>query len=330
MTNSDNAFPQRVIGDLTVSALGLGCMGMSHAYGPADHDESIATLNAALDAGVTLLDTADIYGVGANERLLSEVLATRRDEVVLATKFGFLPGADGLPGRVDGRPERVAECVDASLTRLGIGTIDLYYLHRVDPAVPVEDTVGAMAEQVAAGKVRQIGLSEASAEQIRRAAATHPIAALQSEYSIFTRGVEDEILPAAREVGAALVPFSPLGRGMLTGSAASTTDLAPDDFRRRLPRWEAANLESNMAVVQRIREIADGAGASPAQVALAWVLAQGDDVVPIPGTRRRTNLADNLGAVDLALTAEQLAQLSALSAAGDRYDAARAAQAASR
>ncbi|MDF0532362.1 aldo/keto reductase [Tsukamurella sp. 8F] len=325
MTTSD--LPQRNIGDLTVSALGLGCMGMSHAYGPADHDESIATLNAALDAGVSLLDTADIYGVGANERLLSEVLAKRRDDVVLATKFGFLPGEEGLPGPVDARPERVAECVDASLARLGVDAIDLYYLHRVDPKVPVEDTVGAMAEQVTAGKVRALGLSEASTDALRRAVAVHPIAALQSEYSIFTRDVENDILPAARELGITLVPFSPLGRGMVTGSAASTTELADDDFRRRLPRWQGANLEANLAVAQRIREIAEGAGASPAQVALAWVLAQGDDVVPIPGTRRRRNLADNLGAVDVQLTGEQLAELSALSASGDRYDAARAAQA---
>ncbi len=317
--------PHRSIADLTVSALGLGCMGMSFAYGEADRDESLATLHAALDAGITLLDTADIYGAGHNEELLREVLATRRDEVAVATKFGLVPGPDGMPAGVDGRPERVAECVDGSLRRLGVDTIDLYYLHRVDPHVPIEETVGAMADAVAAGKIRRIGLSEAGAEDLRRAAAVHPIAALQSEYSIFTRGIEAEILPAAREVGATLVPFSPLGRGLLTGSAASTTELAENDYRRRLPRWQAGNLDANLAVVQRIRSVADEVGATSAQVALAWVLAQGSDIVPIPGTKRRKYLADNIGAVAVTLRPDQLAELSSLSASGERYAAAQAA-----
>ena len=315
--------PTRSLGDLRVSALGLGCMGMRHAYGTPDLDESRATLDAALDAGVTLFDTADMYGEGANEEFLAPFVRAHRDRIVLATKFGFTTDGNGPVG-LDGRPERVAGCVDGSLRRLGVDTIDLYYLHRVDPQVPVEETVGAMAEQVAAGKIRALGLSEASAEDIRKAAAVHPIAALQSEFSIFTRDVEDGPLQAAREVGAGLVPFSPLGRGLLTaGRAAIAAALQGDDFRTTIPRWQGENLEANLRLVDRIDAVAaelssDGATVTAAQVALAWVLAQGDDVVPIPGTTRRKHLADNLGAADVVLSAAQLAELTELSAVGSR------------
>ncbi|WP_019200985.1 aldo/keto reductase [Tsukamurella sp. 1534] len=316
--------PSRSLGDLRVSALGLGCMGMSHAYGAADPEESLATLHAAADAGVTLFDTADMYGNGANEEFLAPFLAERRADVVLATKFGFVNDENARPVGIDGRPERVAECVDASLRRLGVDVIDLYYLHRVDPQVPVAESVGAMAEQVRAGKVRALGLSEASAEDIRAAAAVHPIAALQSEYSIFTRDVEEGPLQAAREVGASLVPFSPLGRGLLTGDRAATVAaLKDDDFRNSIPRWQGENLDANLRLVDRIDAIAaelssGGSTVTAAQVALAWVLAQGDDVVPIPGTTRRKHLGDNLGAADVALSEAQLAELTALSAVGSR------------
>ncbi|MCA0155911.1 aldo/keto reductase [Tsukamurella sp. M9C] len=321
--------PTRTLGDLRVSALGLGCMGMSHAYGSADPDEARATLEAALAAGVTLYDTADMYGNGANEEFLAPFVQAHRDEIVLATKFGFVNDENARPIGLDGRPERVAGCVDGSLRRLGVDVIDLYYLHRVDPQVPVEETVGAMAEQVAAGKVRALGLSEATAEDIRKAASVHPIAALQSEYSIFTRDVEDGPLQAAREVGAGLVPFSPLGRGLLTADRkAVAAALGGDDFRQSIPRWQGENLEANLRLVDRIDAIAadltasgagaDGAPVTAAQVALAWVLAQGEDVVPIPGTTRRKHLGDNLGAAAVALTADQLAELTALSAVGSR------------
>ncbi|CAM3251619.1 aldo/keto reductase [Tsukamurella hominis] len=321
--------PTRTLGDLRVSALGLGCMGMSHAYGSADPDEARATLEAALAAGVTLYDTADMYGNGANEEFLAPFVQAHRDEIVLATKFGFVNDQNAKPVGLDGRPERVAGCVDGSLRRLGVDVIDLYYLHRVDPQVPVEETVGAMAEQVAAGKVRALGLSEATAEDIRRAAAVHPIAALQSEYSIFTRDVEDGPLQAAHEVGAGLVPFSPLGRGLLTADRkAVAAALGGDDFRHTIPRWQGENLEANLRLVDRIDAIAadltassagaDGAPVTAAQVALAWVLAQGEDVVPIPGTTRRKHLGDNLGAAAVALTADQLSELTALSAVGSR------------
>ncbi|TWS22494.1 aldo/keto reductase [Tsukamurella sputi] len=316
--------PIRSLGDLQVSALGLGCMGMSHAYGTPDLDESRATLEAALDAGVTLFDTADMYGNGANEEFLAPFVQAHRDRIVLATKFGFVNDENQRPIGIDGRPERVAACVDASLRRLGVDVIDLYYLHRIDPQVPVEETVGAMAEQVAAGKVRALGLSEASAEDIRKAASVHPIAALQSEFSIFTRDVEDGPLQAAREVGAGLVPFSPLGRGLLTADrAAIVAALQGDDFRTTIPRWQGENLEANLRLVDRIDDLAaelssDGATVTAAQVALAWVLAQGDDVVPIPGTTRRNHLADNLGAADVVLSAAQLAGLTELSAVGSR------------
>ncbi|ADG77273.1 aldo/keto reductase [Tsukamurella paurometabola] len=316
--------PTRTIGDLTVSALGLGCMGMSHAYGTPDTTESLATLHAAVDAGVTFFDTADMYGPYTNEEFLAPFVQAHRDEIVLATKFGFVMDENARPIGLDGRPERVAGCVDGSLRRLGVDVIDLYYLHRVDPQVPVEETVGAMAEQVKAGKVRALGLSEASAEDIRKAAAVHPISALQSEYSIFTRDVEEGPLQAAREVGASLVPYSPLGRGMLTGGRAATVAaLRSNDFRTTIPRWQGENLKANLGLVDRIDEIAaelstDSRTVTAAQIALAWVLAQGDDVVPIPGTTKRKNLADNLGAVNVALSADQLSALTALSAAGSR------------
>jgi aryl-alcohol dehydrogenase-like predicted oxidoreductase len=313
-------FPRRRVADLDVSVLGLGCMGMSLAYGPADQDESLATIHAALDAGVNLLDTADMYGNGHNEQLLAQVLAVRRDEVVVATKFGILTNPEtSMPAGTNGSPDHARRAVDASLRRLGVDVIDLYYLHRVDPQTPIEETVTAMAQMVTAGKVRYLGLSEASAATLRRAAAVHPIAAVQSEWSIFSRDIETEVVPAARELGVALVPYSPLGRGLLTGSLSASSDLADDDFRRTLPRWHAEHLQSNLMLVQRIRAIADEVDATPAQVALAWLLAQGDDVVPIPGTKRRRHLKDNLGAVNVRLPAGALGQLSAMNPSGDRY-----------
>lgn len=306
--------------DLTVSPLGLGCMGMSYAYGPADRDEAVATVRRALDLGVTFLDTADMYAQGENEKLVSEAIAGRRDEVTLATKFGILIDPEtSRPIGVDGSPDYVRAAIDRSLTRLDVDHVDLYYLHRPDPQVPIEDTVGAMAELVAAGKVGALGLSEASADTIRRAVAVHPIAAIQSEWSIFSRDIEESVVPAARELGIGLVPYSPLGRGQLTGSAASMTDLAQDDFRRTLPRWQADNLAANQALVDRIRVIASAHEAAPSQVALAWLLAQGDDVVPIPGTKRRSYLEENAAAVALELSAADLEELSTLRASGDRY-----------
>jgi aryl-alcohol dehydrogenase-like predicted oxidoreductase len=300
-----------------VSALGLGCMGMSTAYGPTDRDESLATLHRALDLGVTFLDTADLYGRGANEELLAAVLADRRDEVVLATKFGIIAGEDGLPAGVDGRPEYVRQACEASLRRLGVDHIDLYYLHRPDPAVPIEDTVGAMAELVADGLIGHLGLSEGSADTIRRAAAVHPIAAVQSEWSVFSRDIERAVLPACREFGIGVVPYSPLGRGLLTGTLTGT--FAPDDFRRTLPRFQGENLDRNLALVGAVREIAEAHGATAGQVALAWLLAQGEDVVPIPGTKRVRYLEENAGALDVTLTADDLARLDALQPAGERY-----------
>ncbi|WP_265442868.1 aldo/keto reductase [Flexivirga meconopsidis] len=314
------SIPRRRIADLDVSAVGLGCMGMNFAYGAtaADETEAIATLNDAIDLGVNFLDTADMYAAGANEQLLAKVLADRRDEVVLATKFGITIGPDGMANGTNGSASYVKESVDGSLRRLGVDTIDLYYLHRVDPQVPIEETVGAMAELVAAGKVRQLGLSEASADSLHRATAVHPIAALQSEWSIFSRDIEAEDVPAARELGIAVVPYSPLGRGMLTGSAAAATP-GGDDFRSTLPRWQGDNLTANLTLVERIRQIAGELDATPGQVALAWLLAQGDDVVPIPGTKRRSYLRENAAATTLALPADVIAELSAMQATGDRY-----------
>jgi aryl-alcohol dehydrogenase-like predicted oxidoreductase len=311
------SLPTRTLGPLPVSALGLGCMGMSFAYGTPDRGEAIATLHRALDLGVTFLDTADMYGGGDNEELLAEVLADRRDEIVLATKFGILTGEDGFPVGVDGSPAYVHRACDASLRRLGVDHIDLYYLHRPDTEVPIEETVGAMAELVASGKVRHLGLSESSADTIRRAAAVHPIAAVQTEWSVFSRDIERAVLPTCRELGIGVVPYSPLGRGLLTG--ALPTEFADDDFRRTLPRFQQENLERNLEAVGVVREIAAAHGATPGQVALAWLLAQGADVAPIPGTKRVRYLEENVGALDVALTAADHARLDALRPAGDRY-----------
>ncbi|MFP5022318.1 aldo/keto reductase [Pseudonocardia phyllosphaerae] len=310
----------RTLGSLTVSALGLGCMGMSFAYGPADRGESLRTLNRALDLGVTFLDTADMYGRGANEELLAELLRTRRDEVTLATKFGILVGDDGrATGAVDGSPEYVRRSIDGSLSRLGTDHVELYYLHRPDPDVPVEETVGAMSELVTAGKIGAIGLSEASADTVRRAAAVAPVAALQSEWSVFSRDIEHDVVPACREHGIGLVPYSPLGRGMLTGSF-SVDELPAGDFRRTLPRFRGENADTNLALVDELRAIADARDATAGQVALAWLLSRGDDVVPIPGTKRVRYLEENVGALDLVLDDAETARLDALRPAGDRYD----------
>ncbi|HEY3508192.1 MAG TPA: aldo/keto reductase [Kribbella sp.] len=301
-----------------VSRLGLGCMGMSFAYGAADDNESVATLHRALDLGITFLDTADMYGFGANEELVGQAIADRRDEVFLATKFGITGDARNPAARgINGSPEYVRSAIDASLRRLGVDHVDLYYQHRMDPDVPVEETVGAMAELVAAGKVRYLGLSEASAETIRRAYAVHPITAVQSEWSLFSRDIEDSVLPVCRELGIGIVPYSPLGRGMLTG--ALPTELAANDFRRTLPRFSGDNLDANLALVEQIRAVAARHDATPGQIALAWVLAQGNDVVPIPGTKRRKYLEENWAAVDVELPASDVEALSKLTPAGTRY-----------
>jgi len=318
--------PRRRLGALDVSAIGLGCMGMSDFYGPADDAQSLAVLNHAIDIGVNFLDTADMYGVGANERLLAQVLRTRRHDVVLATKFGNVRGADGTLLRIDGRPEYVRSACDASLQRLGVDHIDLYYQHRVDRNVPIEDTVGAMAELVKAGKVRHLGLSEASGATLRRAAKVHPIAALQSEYSLWTRDAEADALPACRELGIGFVAYSPLGRGFLTGAIQRPEDLAPGDWRRANPRFQPENLRTNLALIEAVNRLARERGCTPAQLALAWLLHRGADVVPIPGTRRIERLDENAGATAITLGAAELQQIDAVLAqqpvAGTRYPAA--------
>jgi aryl-alcohol dehydrogenase-like predicted oxidoreductase len=309
---------------LEVSALGLGCMGMSEFYGARDDEESIATLHRAIDLGCTFLDTADMYGRGANEELLGRALKGRRHQVVLATKFGNVRDPGNPSARsINGRPEYVRSACEASLKRLGAEVIDLYYQHRVDPDTPIEDTVGAMADLVRQGKVRYLGLSEAAPGTIRRAHKVHPIAALQTEYSLWTRDPEDEILPTVRELGIGFVAYSPLGRGFLTGRYQSMQDLAPDDNRRNHPRWQGANFAKNLRLVDEVKAMAGAKGCKPSQLALAWVLAQGEDIVPIPGTKQRKYLEENLAAERIVLTAGDLARIEAAfpkgAALGTRY-----------
>ncbi len=320
--------PQRTLGTvspLTVPALGLGCMGMSEFYGATDDAGATETIRRALDLGVTFLDTADMYGPFTNEQLVGRAVAGRRDEVQLATKFGNERLADGTRLGINGRPEYVRRACDASLERLGVEHLDLYYQHRVDPDVPIEDTVGAMGELVQAGKVRHLGLSEASPRTIRRAHDTHPITALQTEYSLFTRDLEDEILPLLRELGIGLVPYSPLGRGILTGAITAESDLDESDTRlsERFPRLNGEGLRANLRLVGEVRTIAERLGCTPGQLALAWVLAQGDDVVPIPGTRRVRYLEENAGAADVVLSPEDVRALTEAvprdAVVGDRY-----------